>query len=241
MRIISKKHDYYDVIMKHGFDPSIVFERKSVVYEDVKKFDKDLEEYLLPIFELIRGYRRCIEPFAVIFCGKIYFGIRITVKTKCNWYDSYNSSISVYCYNAEETIKVLNKNNNDIDVKRELSGKILVNGKFINVTPERRVKVFFENNGSDKFINLMIAKKCPILSIEDANSCKAMLKCEVNPILKNLAFFRVLDPYTAYQNLSMFVGGIITKEDKPTVEISDEDMAIKKGFDKWSFRKMKGD
>ena len=57
----------------------------------------------------------------------------------------------------------------------------------------------------------------------------------------DVEFFRTCNPYTTYQNLSMFIGGILTKETNPTVDISDKDMVIKKGLDKWSFRRMRGD
>lgn len=56
--------------------------------------------------------------------------------------------------------------------------------------------------------------------------------------LKALGFAKALDPYTAYQELSMWVGGVLANPERPTAELSDEDKIAKRGFDEWSFRKM---
>ena len=46
------------------------------------------------------------------------------------------------------------------------------------------------------------------------------------------------DPYTAYQNLSMWVNNQ-AQPIKPIPPMKDEDMVSIKGFDKYSFRKDK--
>ena len=55
--------------------------------------------------------------------------------------------------------------------------------------------------------------------------------------LGDYEFARVLDPYTAFQELAMWVGGILPGNENPMVSISDEDRASKHGMDKWSFRR----
>lgn len=59
----------------------------------------------------------------------------------------------------------------------------------------------------------------------------------LNPCLKDCEFHRRLDPYSAYQEVAMFVTNIAQPE--PHVPVpSDKDMVEIKGFDKkWSFRK----
>ena len=49
---------------------------------------------------------------------------------------------------------------------------------------------------------------------------------------------RIKDPYTAYQELSMYLGNMAFPN-KPIPTISDEVMAEIKGFNKFSFRKDK--
>lgn len=58
--------------------------------------------------------------------------------------------------------------------------------------------------------------------------------------LKDLGFARAVDPYTMFQELSMFVGGVLPRNPNPMIEITDPKIKIAKhGFDKWSFRKQK--
>jgi hypothetical protein len=55
-------------------------------------------------------------------------------------------------------------------------------------------------------------------------------------------FQRAIDPYTVFQEISMFVGGVLPRNPNPMVEITDQKVkAEKHGFDKWSFRKHRDD
>jgi len=238
MRIISKKHDYYDKVMIYGADATVIFNRKLVEYHKADDFSPDIEKHFRETFGLLRGKRLDLEAFAVIFCGMIHKGIRIETEERSGfgWVKGYNKT---YCFNAKETIKFLE--NNKIDVEKDFEKRTYTNGKFVKAPVKRRIEMFFEDSGSDKFMNLMIEKRCSILLVERTDYYGDSLKVTENPVLKKVGFFRAVDPYTAYQQLSMFVGGILPKKEKPIIKISDKDMIIKKGFDKWSFRKMKGD
>jgi len=55
--------------------------------------------------------------------------------------------------------------------------------------------------------------------------------------LRELNFQRVLDPWAAWQELSMWVANL-ARPDRPMVQLSDQDVAKKHGYDKWSFRRM---
>lgn len=56
--------------------------------------------------------------------------------------------------------------------------------------------------------------------------------------LKEMEFFRALDPYQTWQEIAMWVGGVLARPGMPMVEITDPDvLAAKHGFDKWSFRR----
>jgi len=60
----------------------------------------------------------------------------------------------------------------------------------------------------------------------------------LNPCLKNCEFQRVIEPYTAFQEITMRVTN--TARPEPHVPVpSDKDMVEIKGFDKYSFRKPK--
>lgn len=61
---------------------------------------------------------------------------------------------------------------------------------------------------------------------------------ETNCPLKDKNFFKVLDAYSAYQELSMWFNNKATPE-KPIPKLDDITMRDIKGFDKYSFRKDK--
>lgn len=50
-----------------------------------------------------------------------------------------------------------------------------------------------------------------------------------------------MDPFTAFQEISMFLGGVLKRTEVDTVDIGDEAMRDEKGFDEWSFKRHKDD
>ena len=62
----------------------------------------------------------------------------------------------------------------------------------------------------------------------------------VNPILKDMNFQVVFDPYRAFQRIDMFLSGVMQSSENKMVKISDKIRKYKHGFDETSFRpKMK--
>lgn len=56
--------------------------------------------------------------------------------------------------------------------------------------------------------------------------------------LGSMGFTRRVDPWTAFQELSMWVGGVLPRPGRPMVEMSGERvMVAKHGFDERSFRR----
>ena len=60
---------------------------------------------------------------------------------------------------------------------------------------------------------------------------------EINARLNIFQFQKIKDPMTAFQEIQMFISGVLGTPEKETIQISDNDMRDKKGFDKWSFRR----
>ena len=60
----------------------------------------------------------------------------------------------------------------------------------------------------------------------------------LNNNLEDLEFYKIIDPFTAYQELSMYIGGVIALNEPDMVEIDDRNMRNKKGFDECSFKHM---
>lgn len=84
----------------------------------------------------------------------------------------------------------------------------------------------------DKYGQMFQDNHCPVFT------CRVGRECVVthNGRLKDLEFYRLVDPYTAFQEIAMFLGGMASPE-KPIPKIDDKTMAQAKGFNKWSFRK----
>lgn len=61
----------------------------------------------------------------------------------------------------------------------------------------------------------------------------------INPCLLSRNFHKVLNSWEVYQELTMFFNNLSSPE-KEMAKLSDESLAIKHGFDKWSFRKKGG-
>ena len=59
--------------------------------------------------------------------------------------------------------------------------------------------------------------------------------------MKNYRFVQIKDPPTAFQDIFMYIAGVIGITEPVTVKISDKELAKKKGHDgKYSFRKPPG-
>lgn len=52
-----------------------------------------------------------------------------------------------------------------------------------------------------------------------------------NPRLKDLRMGSTLDSYTLFQEISMFIGGVMPGQQSPMVQVSDRTQVVKKGFD----------
>lgn len=63
-------------------------------------------------------------------------------------------------------------------------------------------------------------------------------KVEYNVILKQYGFEKIIDPYTAFQEIYMFLAAK-AKPEKVIKEMSNADKVFSKGFDRFSFRKEK--
>lgn len=70
MRIISNFHDYYDCMMKQGYDPTIVYNREMRVLESKWKYNQ-LTKW--PTFSINEA------RYDIGFCGKIYKKLDVTL------------------------------------------------------------------------------------------------------------------------------------------------------------------
>ena len=235
MRIFSKHKDYYDSVQAYGADPITVYNRKKSIVEKNKTEQilknpliKNLIEQL-PSISRSRNtdqYPALSDQAVIFFCGKFYLCFVF------NYKETKNS----YCYNFIQIE----------DVIRQWGSK--------------KQKEFWFNKKSDTYLWHMplkdqIPKIFDYMSKNQTNPYLLQLHHELgvpvfslafgqhaweitlNPVLKQYRFYKIFDTYRAYQEISMFISGVLGGQSPPIVEISDQTRIDKHGFDEWSFRK----
>jgi hypothetical protein len=232
MRIISKFDDYYDTAFAYGHDDTYTYIRKT------EEVSVDLPE---------NHYRTWIgsqylNEYAIIlgFCGKFYFGHVIE--------HGLNQTV---CWSVSDIEKFINSIS-DIHLKKELAAsfdgkkthsfRFYYNRKRQFKSTREAFEYYFSQtipDSTDKFFEY----GTPVFSLEyrttrflsDFRKPSGVL-C-TNPRLKDLDFYKVMEPYVAFQEIDMFLGGVLGSAHPPMKTISDIAMRDKKGFDEWSFKK----
>ena len=167
--------------------------------------------------------------FTVGFCGKLYPGVRVKISSA----GGYATTIDERCVYTKA------------DLLAFLASHGLERGKvqddwFEEDKGDAAVAAYFDRQGSDAPAEYMIAHKAAILTYDyrpifcDPRAGRPVI---LNGTLKEFEFFRVMNAFQAYQELDMFVGGVLTQTEAMTVNIADKDRIVQHGFDKYSFRK----
>jgi len=251
MKIISKFHDYYDIALAQGRDDSIIYLREEkedkflFKYEDTSYLSSIYKE--MPYIDTYNAYynysgkKMCF----IGFCGKMYPYLTFKYKPK----DSL-ITIERILYNSNDVMNFFTV----CDYKKELENFMFPKKEKLNKW-NRQDK--FNENTFDKYIDkysgkagcedIFLKYKVPIFIIELDYYYKRIWggkhifdegKIILNPCLKDIEFFRIVNPYIAFQEIEMFLSGVLGFPAPPMVEITDKDKLTKQGFDKWSFRKM---
>jgi len=73
----------------------------------------------------------------------------------------------------------------------------------------------------------------PILLYTDIRSSQRLI---VNPCLKDYGFSSLIDPWTAFQEIDMYLGNNMADQFDPSANRTDIEIRDSKGMDEWSFR-----
>jgi hypothetical protein len=250
MRIVSNKFkDYYDVVANQGVDLTRIFNRntKNVKgnfplpgwteksYWDGIQKDADYPKAEYTVYYSTKqnfgseNYR--LGYIYVLFAGKLYGGIAIKDLTF-----GHTGEMSYYW-----DIETFNKKALEMKVeeRKSYTESSLYCGKGYKTNKERVEKVL--SIEGDEILkewaitnNISIAVACYFFTDKNEQFYK------VNPCLKDIEFQRVLDPFTAYQELDQWISGVLGQNPEPD-EVSDKVKIQQHGFDSWSFRKHKLD
>lgn len=242
IKIYSDYHDYYDGVQAHGFDDHVVYERKSVSeFIDNKRplgsivIDADLA--LLPEFHFKRPRLNYEE------------------RTKLNWKFRQKSQFCPF-----------NKSDNPRATRGMLYFCAKAYPFYLAFTDDHRRRFSFEP-GFDELV-FQDEKKRYYYDWDrepgDHTPYKDWLASHmgeeikpdihfhfnspsilyigktriINPVMRDFDFQKIIDPYTAFQELDMFLGGVMANTKDPPSPQSDVEKVSAHGMDpKWSFRK----
>ena len=234
MRIISAFKDYYDGVQRH-------------VYNEYPQYIRETREirgrWEFPTLPRRTIMRTNFTPYIIGFCGEIYPMIQTV-------HFNGNETVREFCYNidnVDNAVKsILVKHS---DYQDYILGKTW-NKTAFSKTRRHIINWFGECNQLKNCTHLFnipnlehihihspvfIVKASRFLNMNDETS----IKFTYNPPLSPMKFYRIFDSYSAYQELSMYLGGLASLE-KPIPGIADGDMIVAKGFNKYSFKQEKG-
>ena len=237
MRIISKFSDYYDSAMGAGIDMSRVFVRNTeeIWKEEARhRIGHDLQQERTSKWDvfrprmsgmIVKTKRRdiYITPFAITFCGKVYYGLKLEHVDR-----DYRGN-SEFIYSLEQAEKLYKKYHITLHDKPK-------HRNFWRPSHKAENKEDLKNylRVSNQHEQLLIDEK---IAIGVYSNVPPFATFTANPCLKDFGFQKVFNPYQAFQELDMFISGVLPETDNAMLRISDKDLAKAKGFDCYSFKK----
>lgn len=214
MYIISNFKDVYDgVAHTKGIDKTIVYERYSenipLNNNDLKYYNLNKSHYTSFSYYNTNRINLSFVPFLIGFCGKIYIA---ATKEMLN---EKNEKFITYTYDWDEILDMYKKD---------------------NWHSKESIAFLTELKNSARIQDLFYKYKTPIFRIILNNHSDG--KFTINPCLKEYEFHKFMDVFTIFQEIEMYISGVIGVDTKPIVQISDKHKIIGHGFDfKYSFRK----
>jgi len=257
VRILVGK-DYYDSALSYGRDTALTFVREKdrmilttdfinvdfrarfPVYERDKK---DGSTYQL---DLTRTNLFTLYAVSVVLCGVYYRGIELVYP-----YDSRTgvSPPNTFHWNAESLEIALNQIGCTLVKKDEKLPRYVRSSRYrkghdrwAETQKKHSVETYFTaHEFSAEQVKYLVENRVVIAIYHERESRRnwqAPVYWTINSDgLKSVEFYRRVPPPQAFQEISMWVGGVMPQSSVPTVEISDKVRAEKHGMDKWSFRR----
>jgi hypothetical protein len=255
LRIISKYHDYYDTAMGQGIDPSLVYKRdkETVEVSENEWSPNSAIHRLLDEYPWKATYwHHNPDLTLLLFCGKAYPFWYVfpddgdVGKALCNLLGAeklIHRAGSLYARRREF------KKERGVTVTGDLFFPWLNRLEDFLETKDGYWGPSFRADNVDSYAKRVAGTpvgndahhhwRAPSLLLARAKQNHGPNHYAIvrNPVLKDLDFVKVMDPFTAFQEIAMFLGGVMAAEDQAPLRVgSDEVIARQKGFDEWSFR-----
>ena len=214
MLIVSKFHDYYDTAIAYGIDKKTVYNRKTDTFE-LKR-----ESFISSRDRDFWSKGVCYTPHAYIigFAGELY--PLVTFST--------NGGDTKYFYRASELFSFLESINYDLRKSDWRYSPFIRSIDGINS--------FFKKENTQDFASFFRKYNAPTFIIEGIGYWQE--RVIVNPMLKEYSFQKVKDPFTAFQDIYLYISGVLGNEMEKITEISDKYKIKQHGFFEYSFKKL---
>ncbi len=240
MRIISKFKDYYDSSAGYGVDLTQVFlrneERYSLRMKEKPPIAVAIEKSVNMVSDrLVLLASERYEVVHVGFCGKIYTGISGPVFENGSVVKDHANMIvrRIYWKVDDIPLEELSK-----EGKVSLFHMYSLHRSGGRVKTVKTLKEWFEMNK-----NLLVQEDLELFTEHNLVVFSLIPSKEeviVNSVLKECEFQTLKDPFTAFQDISMFVSGVLSGSGKEMIQLADRDRITAHGFDHKSFRKEAG-
>jgi hypothetical protein len=235
MYIIGKRKDFYDgVVGTMGIDKTIIYEREIKILENEKEFPKEFRpvRYVwrkrgMSLLSVTTNMYHChkeskytnFSSFIIGFCGKLYVGWKLYREEKKPFSTDLVTDITYDIDFLKEHVneKGWGSNLND-DIKYVETYDPIEIFRLLNIP------IFIYDSDYERTsIGTYRHRKKSVFII--------------NPNLSDYRFYTVINSFTAFQEIQMFLGGVLGKGEKKITEVEDKYKISQHGFDKWSFRK----
>lgn len=235
MQIYSKFSDYYDGIQGLGIDPNLVYIRHTEKTSSLKFYRKK-ESQKIKLFDNkiynILNERYYVYPsvkkrITIWFCGKVYYIYAFKVNNEYNLPKDPIDTDMVLIHDPHKQKEYL------LDILTEpLQNRQSKNKDFYNKVIDREFKRI-QNEPDVDFIELHRICNSPIILNTGSDDSNEII---LNPKLSDYSFAKHVDPWSAFQELSMFISSYIKTHGNDIIEVSDESKIKSHGYNKWSFR-----
>lgn len=240
MRIISKFKDYYDSAAGYGVDTSVIYERTSKPLPSWS-LEEDRQPDVMQYREIAAACRAIVHPdrfrhlyhyaeFKTVFvgvAGKIYVGLILPYvaldEEKQLWQRIRNGM-----YSEMHVWKPENLTDKQLDQKMEHA--------WPKATEVTTVREWFASNENARIVeNVDLFTKYNMVSFV-AVQAGSGTSVRVNERLQDYSFQRMMDGFTAFQEISMFVTGVLAQQDQMTHVPTDKELLYARGHDDMSFK-----
>lgn len=239
MHIVSKFRDYYDSASVYGIDKTCIYLREEKSLEIpgvgwrenayVMNGDKRLPLGKFPHADLRRSdaYGYEFHKIVVGFCGELFPVIKVSKKAR----DPYRLDLQYECFYDLASLRDY----------MAFEGIASTSPTWYSWTSDRfdvdsnQGMANFFNPDTWKFLEPVFHTfRVPVFDI-------SWKKLNLNPCLKSLGFMQAKDCATAFQEIHMYLSGVLGAPLPPKEKIDDKVMAASKGHDgAYSFKKPPG-